>query len=59
MFNRDLILDKLNSLHHQAKNLLLRFKARIIERRADITAKLPDSRSQCGLALLALSLLFE
>jgi hypothetical protein len=36
MFNRDLILDKLNS-HHQAKNLLLRFKARIIERRADIT----------------------
>jgi hypothetical protein len=25
MFNRDLILDKLNSLHHQAKNLLLRY----------------------------------
>ena len=40
MFNRDLILDKLNSHHHQAKNLLHRFKARIIERRADITTKL-------------------
>jgi hypothetical protein len=40
MFDRDLILDKLNSLHHQAKNLLLRFKARVIERCADITTKL-------------------
>ena len=40
MLNRDLILDKLNSHHHQAKNLLLRFKARTIERRADITTKL-------------------
>ena len=40
MLDRDLILDELDSLHHQAKNLLLRFKARIIERRADITTKL-------------------
>jgi hypothetical protein len=36
MFDRDLILDKFNSLHHHAKNLLLRFKARVIERCADI-----------------------
>jgi hypothetical protein len=59
MFDHDLILDKFNSLHHQAKNLLLRFKARVIDRCADITTKLLDSRSQCGLALLSLLLLFE
>jgi hypothetical protein len=52
MFDRDLTLDKFNSLHHQAKNLLLRFKARVIERCADITTKLLNSRRQCGLALL-------
>jgi len=59
MFDRDLILDELDSFHHQAKNLLLRFKARVIERCADITTKLLDSRRQCGLALLLLFLLFE
>ena len=35
MFDRDLILDKLDSLHHQAQNFLFRFKARVIERCAD------------------------
>lgn len=59
MLNRDLTLDKFDSFHHQAKNLLLRFKARVIERCADITTKLLDSRCQCGLALLSLFLLFE
>src|SRR5262245_54623209 len=59
MFDRDLILDELDSFHHQARNLLLRFKARVIERCADITTKLLDSRRQCGLALLSLSLLFD
>jgi hypothetical protein len=45
VFDRDLILDELDSLHHQAKNLLLRFKARVIERCADITTKLrPGAR---------------
>jgi len=34
MFDCDLILDKFNSLH-QAQNLLIRFKARVIERCAD------------------------
>src|SRR5688572_25557979 len=58
-FDRDLILDELDSFHYQAKNLLLCFKARVIERCADITTKLFDSRRQCGLALLPLSLLFE
>jgi hypothetical protein len=37
MFDGDLVFDKLNSLHHQAQNLLFRFKARVIERGADIT----------------------
>jgi hypothetical protein len=46
MFDRNLIFDELNSLHHQAKKLLFGFKARIVERCADITTKLPDSRSQ-------------
>src|SRR5882672_8263116 len=59
MFDRDWILDELDSFHHQAKNLLLRFKARVIERCADITTKLLDCRGQCGLTLLSLSLLFE
>src|SRR5690242_14416040 len=59
MFDRDLILDKLDSFHHQAKNLLLRFKARVLERCADSTTKLLHRRRQCGLALLSLSLLFE
>jgi hypothetical protein len=40
MFHRDLILDKLNSFHHQAKNFPLRFKAGLIGRCADITTKL-------------------
>src|SRR6266540_2688432 len=57
MFDRDLILDKLNSFHHQAQNLLLRFKARVIERSADITKKFLDSRSKCSLALLFLCVL--
>jgi hypothetical protein len=48
MFDRDLIFGKFNSLHHQAKNLLLRFKARVIGRCADITTKLLNSRRQCG-----------
>jgi hypothetical protein len=39
MFDRDLILDKFNSLHHQAKNLLLRFKSRVIERCAEAELK--------------------
>src|SRR5262249_32569910 len=43
MFDRDLILDEFDSFHHQAKNLLLRFKARVIERCADITTKFLDS----------------
>jgi hypothetical protein len=40
VFYSNLILDKLNSLHHQAQNLLLGIKARIVERSADITTKL-------------------
>jgi hypothetical protein len=32
VFDRDLIFDKLNPLHHQARNLLFRFKARVVER---------------------------
>jgi hypothetical protein len=59
MFDRDLIFDELDPFHHQTQNLLLRFKARVIERGADSTTKLLDSRRQCGLALLPLSLLFE
>jgi len=59
MFDRDLILDKFNSLHYEAKNLLLRFKARVIKRGADITTKLLNSRRQCGLTLLSLALLFK
>jgi hypothetical protein len=59
MYDCDLNLDKLHSLHHQAKNLLLRFKARVIERRTLITAKLLDSRSQCGLAPSSLSPLLK
>jgi hypothetical protein len=59
MFDHDLIFDKFNSLRHQAKYLLLRFKARIIGRCADITTKLLNGRRQCGLALLSLALLFK
>ena len=59
MFDCDLNLDKLYSLHHQAKNILLRFKARIIERRAHITTNLLDSRSQCGLVPSSLSSLLK
>lgn len=59
MFDRDLILDKFNSLHHQPRNLLLRFKTRVIECCADITTKLFNRRRQRGLALLPLLLLFE
>jgi hypothetical protein len=59
VLDRDLILDELDSFHYQTKNLLLRFKARVIERCADITTKLLDSRRQCGLVPLSLSLLFE
>jgi len=36
VFDRDLVFDKLNSLHHQAQNLLFRFKARVIERGAEM-----------------------
>lgn len=50
MLDCDLNLDKLYSLHHQAKNILLRFKVRVIESRVHITTKLLDSRSQRGLA---------
>jgi hypothetical protein len=32
MFDRDLTLDKFNSLHQRAKDLLFRFKAQVIER---------------------------
>jgi hypothetical protein len=59
MYDCDLNLDKLHSLHRQAKNLLLRFKARVIERRTLITTKLLDSRSQCGLAPPSLSPLLK
>jgi hypothetical protein len=59
MFDCDLNLDKLYSLHRQAKNLLLRFKARVIERSGHITTKLLDSRSQCGLAPSSLSPLLK
>lgn len=59
MFDRDLILDKLDSFHHQAKNLLFRFKARVIECCADSTTKLLDRRRQFGLTLLSLFLLCE
>lgn len=59
VFDRDLIFDELNSLHHQAKNLLLGFKTRIVERSADITTKLLDGRNQRSLALLTLLLLSE
>jgi hypothetical protein len=31
VFDRDLTFDKLNSIYHQAQNLLLRFKAWIVE----------------------------
>ena len=55
MLDCDLNLYKLYSLHHQAKNNLLCFKARVIERRAHITTKLLDSRCQCGLAPSSLS----
>ena len=54
MFDRDLTFDKLNSIYHQAQNLLLRFKARVVERGVDITTKLLNGRSQCSLALLFL-----
>jgi len=59
VFDRDLILDKLDSLHHQAQNFLLRFKARIFERGADITTKLLDRRCQGSLSMLFLLLLSE
>jgi TnpA family transposase len=39
VFDRNLIFDKLNSLHDQAQNLLFGFKARIVECSADITTK--------------------
>ena len=55
MYDCDLNLDKLYSPHHQVKNILLRFKARFIERRTLITTKLLDSHSQCGLAPSSLS----
>jgi hypothetical protein len=44
VLDRDLILDELDPFHHQAKNLLLRFKARVIERCANITTELLNSR---------------
>jgi hypothetical protein len=59
MFDCDLNLDKLYSLHHQAKNIPLHFKARVIERRTFITTKLLDSRSQCGVAPSSLSPLLK
>ena len=59
MFDRDLVFDKLNSLHRQAQNLLFRFKARVIERGADITTKLLDNRRQRCLLLLFLPPLSE
>jgi hypothetical protein len=59
MFDGDLVFDKLNSLHHQAQNLLFRFKARVIERGADITTKLLGCRCQRRLSLLFLLPLSE
>jgi hypothetical protein len=59
MFDGDLVFDKLNSLHHQAQNLLFRFKARVIERGADITTKLLDCRCQRRLSMLFLLQLSE
>jgi hypothetical protein len=55
MYDCDLSLDKLYSFH-QAKNILLRFKARVIKRR---TTKLLDCRSQCGLTPSSLSPLLK
>jgi hypothetical protein len=38
-----------NPVHHQAQDSTLRFKARVIERCADITTKLLDCRRQSGI----------
>jgi|SoiMethySBSTD1v2_1073268.scaffolds.fasta_scaffold47953_2 hypothetical protein len=59
MFDCDLNLGKLYSLHHQAKKFLLHFRARVIEPCAHITTRLLDSRSQCGLAPSSLSPLLK
>ena len=59
MFDGDLVFDKLNLLHHQVQNLLFRFKARVIERGADITTKLLDCRCQRRLSLLFLLYIFR
>ena len=42
MFDRDLILDELDPLHHQAQDPLLGLKTRVVERNSNVTAKLRD-----------------
>ena len=59
VFDRDLVVLEFDSVHHQAQNPLLCFKARIVERGFNTTAKLFDCRGQSGLALLFLLLLLE
>ncbi len=46
VFDRDLVVLEFDSVHHQAQYLLLRFKARIVERGFNVTAKLFDCRGR-------------
>src|SRR5262245_39777317 len=50
VFDRDLLFDE---LHHQAKNLLLRFKARVVERSADILMTLQSTLYGCNVIIMA------
>jgi hypothetical protein len=59
VFDRDLVVLEFDSVHRQAQNLLLRFKARIIERGTDVTTILFDCRGKRCLSLLFMLLSFE
>ena len=52
MFDRDLIIEYVNPVHHQTQDALLGFKVRIVERVGDTTTKLFHRRAQRGLLLL-------